>query len=175
MSINFFPMHPSVKGTHLPILSLSLVRPRCLGEESQGSSSFQQEEEEQGDRGQGPCQGGQAGVHQGVEGRLSRRWGLPRKTQSTMIQVWPEMGALAKEEGEMMMMTIMMMMVRMMMIMTKMMTMMTRKGRRKSGSGDRRGCSLLQISCSVETDIDEVLHDRSLKRTKDNVKDTRWD
>ena len=85
-----------------------------------------------------------------------------------MIQVWPEMGALAKEEGEMMM-------VRMMMIMTKMMTMITRKGRRKSGSGDRRGCSLLQISCSVETDIDEVLHDRSLKRTKDNVKDARWD
>ena len=23
---------------------------------------------------------------------------------------------------------------------------------------DRRGCSLLQISCSVETDLDEVLH-----------------
>ena len=31
-----------------------------------------------------------------------------------------------------------------------------RKGRQKSGSGDRRGCSLLQISCSVETDLDEV-------------------
>ena len=31
---------------------------------------------------------------------------------------------------------------------------MIRRARQKSG--DRRGCSLLQISCSVETDLDEV-------------------
>jgi len=32
-----------------------------------------------------------------------------------------------------------------------------RNGRARQKSGDRRGCSLLQISCSVETDLDEVL------------------